>query len=61
MVPRSLPLTAKVNRSPVNTNTALVLLDGLEANVAAEPLFTRYVDLREFRGIPRCSCNKIES
>ena len=40
MAPRSLPLTAKVNRSPANTNTASVLLDGLEVNVAAEPCYS---------------------
>jgi hypothetical protein len=40
MVPQSLPLTAQVDRSPVNTNTASVFLNGLEANVAAEPCYS---------------------
>jgi hypothetical protein len=40
MVPRSLPLAAKFNRSPANTNTALVLLNGLELNVADEPCYS---------------------
>jgi len=38
MVPQSLPLTAKFNRSLANTNTALVLLNGFETSGVIHPL-----------------------